>query len=281
MVKKILIASALATTILGLQGQSLASEHVKPWTVQDLLVPVTLQDYLKARFGHQIISHEPVESTEHVTFGIIAFLISLALSLAAGAALRKRLSNPVPPDRPTAGGFIELILDGLFAVMADLSGKERAREFLPLIGTLGIFILVSNLMGLVPGLAPPTDNWNTNVAMALVVFFYYHYMGLKTHGPAYIKEFLGPVIKWYALPLMILMFLIEMISHIARPLSLSVRLLGNIFGDHMVIWAFAGMAIPFVPVPFILLGIFVSFVQAFVFCALSAVYLHMATVEEE
>lgn len=257
-----------------------AAQLEAPWTIEDLLVPVTLKDYMLHKFGHQVISGEPVHSVDHVVFGIVSFIISLSLAAAAGFALRKRLKDPVPSDKPSAGGFIEIILDGLLGLMTDLSGREKAMQFLPLIGSLGIFILVSNLLGLVPGFEPPTSNWNTNVAMAIVVFFYYHYLGFKTHGVEYIKEFMGPIIKWYALPLIILMFLIEMISHVARPLSLSVRLLGNIFGDHKVIGAFTAMAIPFVPVPFILLGTFVSFVQAFVFCALSAVYLHMATMEE-
>ncbi len=276
--KTVLMLSAFLGTLL-LPGIALAKQ-AHPWTITDLLVPVTIQDYMKMRFGHGVVFHEPVHSVEHVVFGVVAFVIALLLAIATGRELRKRIEDPVPAPRFTLGSFIEMILDAAFGVMSDLSGREKAVQFLPLIGALGVFILISNLLGLIPGFAPATDNWNTNVAMAIVVFFYYHYMGFKYHGVGYIKEFMGPIIKWYALPLIILMFAIELISHFARPLSLSVRLLGNIFGDHMVIWAFAGMALPLVPVPFVMLGMFVAFVQAFVFCALSAVYLHMATIEE-
>lgn len=259
---------------------SAMAKQVGPWTITDLLVPVTIQDYMKMRFGHGIIFHEPVTSVEHVVFAAVVFLIALVLAVVTGRALRKRIESPAPEPKFTSSSFIELILDAALGVMTDLSGRKKAVQFLPLVGSLGIFILISNLLGLIPGFTPATDNWNTNVAMAIVVFLYYHYMGFRYHGIGYLKEFLGPIIKWYALPLIILMFTIEVISHFARPLSLSVRLLGNIFGDHMVIWAFAGMALPLVPVPFVMLGMFVAFVQAFVFCALSAVYLHMATIEE-
>ena len=259
---------------------SAMAKQAHPWTFTDLLVPVTIQDYMKMKFGHGVVFHEQVHSVEHVIFGAVAFVFALILSAATGRALRKRIENPVPSPKFTAGSFVELILDAALGVMTDLSGRKKAVQFLPLIGSLGIFILISNLLGLIPGFAPATDNWNTNVAMALMVFLYYHYMGFKYHGIGYLKEFMDAIIKWYALPLIILMFGIELISHFARPLSLSVRLLGNIFGDHMVVWAFVGMALPLVPVPFVMLGMFVAFVQAFVFCALSAVYLHMATIEE-
>jgi len=271
------VAAIFATILMPVSAMA---KQAHPWTITDLLVPVTIQDYMKIKFGHGVVFHGPVNSVEHVVFAAVAFIIALLLAIATGRSLRKRLENPVPDPKFKTGSFIELIMDAALGVMTDLSGRKKAIQFLPLIGTLGVFILISNLLGLIPGFAPATDNWNTNVAMAIVVFVYYHYMGFKYHGIGYIKEFMGPIIKWYALPLIILMFAIEMISHFARPLSLSVRLLGNIFGDHMVVWAFAGMALPLVPVPFVMLGMFVAFVQAFVFCALSAVYLHMATIEE-
>ena len=276
MAKGALIVSAIMMAPL-----SAWAKEVHPWTIGNLLVPVTIQDYMKMRFGHGVVTGEPVSSVEHVIFAGVAFVIALLLAAATGRALRKRMEDPTPAPKFTLSSFVELILDAAINIMTDLSGRERAVQFLPLIGSLGVFILVSNLLGLIPGFAPATDNWNTNVAMASVVFVYYHYMGFKYHGVGYLKEFMGPIIKWYALPLIILMFAIEMISHFARPLSLSIRLLGNIFGDHTVVWSFVGMAPILVPVPFVILGMFVAFVQAFVFCALSAVYLHMATIEEE
>ena len=279
-VKRIKVPGLLVLISGLLAPVSAWAEAAHPWTIGDLLVPVTFQEYMKLKFGHGVVTGEAVHSVEHVIFAGVAFVIALLLAAATGRSLRKRLQDPTPPPKFGLGSFVEMILDAAIGIMTDLSGREKAVQFLPLIGSLGVFILVSNLLGLIPGFAPATDNWNTNVAMASVVFVYYHYMGFKYHGIGYLKEFMGPVIKWYALPLIILMFAIELISHFARPLSLSIRLLGNIFGDHMVVWSFVGMAPILVPVPFVILGMFVAFVQAFVFCALSAVYLHMATIEE-
>ncbi len=130
-------------------------------------------------------------------------------------------------------------------------------------------------MGLIPGFLPPTDNLNTNVACSLTVFLFYNYHGFKAHGFGYIKHFMGPVI-WLA-PLM---FVIEVISHLVRPASLSVRLFGNIAGDHLVLNIFSHFVPLGVPVVFMFLGLFVSFIQAFVFTLLSMVYISLATTKE-
>ena len=154
----------------------------------------------------------------------------------------------------------------------------HGRKFLPLIGTLGVFILFSNLLGLVPGFLPPTQNLNTTVACALIVFFTTHYVGIRTHGAKYIKHFMGPV--WWLAPLM---FVIEFISHLARPLSLSMRLFGNIMADHMIL----GMAliapsflVIFIPPLAMVLGVFVSIVQTLIFTLLSMTYISFALAEE-
>ena len=170
--------------------------------------------------------------------------------------------------------LMEMILEGVIGLMDDIIGP-RGRKFLPLIGSLALFIFFSNLMGLLPGFLPPTQSWNTTAACAIVVFLTYHFFGFKENGIGYLKHFTGPV--WYLAPLM---FPIELISHFVRPLSLSLRLLGNITGDHLVIVIFLGI-FPFIaPMPFILFGLLVSVIQTMIFILLSMVYISMATEHE-
>ena len=134
-----------------------------------------------------------------------------------------------------------------------------------------------------PGFQPPTANLNTTLALALPVFFATHFFGVKEHGLAYFKHFFGPILKWYALPLMAIMLLIEIISHLARPLSLSLRLLGNMYGDHQVFAVFMGLlAVPLIyPIPILALGLVVCIVQTLVFCLLSMVYIGLAVAHED
>jgi F-type H+-transporting ATPase subunit a len=114
-----------------------------------------------------------------------------------------------------------------------------------------------------------------------VVFVATHIFGIRAHGIAYFKHFLGPIIKWYALPLMLLMLVIETISHLVRPLSLAIRLMGNIMGDHKVLGIFLSFGVLLVPLPVMALGLLVSVVQTLVFCLLSMVYIALAVEESE
>jgi len=251
------------------------------WSLADYLVPVTVAEFAKARFGKSVLNKNPVTDLHHVVFGIIVAVLVLVLLTLAVGRMRSQGDSLLPQSKFNPLALFQMLSDALLGLMEGIMGREKALKFLPLIGSLGVFILFSNLIGLIPGFLPPTDNLNTNLGMALTVFVLTHYHGIKAHGISYFKHFFGPIIKWYALPLMLLMFAIEMISHIARPVSLSVRLLGNIFGDHAVVTAFVAMAIPLVPVPFVLLGLLVSVVQAMVFCILSTVYISLAVEEAE
>jgi F-type H+-transporting ATPase subunit a len=175
--------------------------------------------------------------------------------------------------------IFEVVVEGIADFMRDVIGPEGP-EYMFLIGTLAIFILISNLAGMIPGFTSPTNNLNTNFAMALSVFFIYHYIGLKRHGLAYFKHFTGPII-WLA-PLMLP---IELIGHFARVLSLSIRLFGNIMGHDiiLIILAFLGglsIFLFWVPIPMMFMGIFVSFIQTFVFVLLSMIYIALALEEE-
>jgi F-type H+-transporting ATPase subunit a len=194
-----------------------------------------------------------------------------------------------------AQNFVEVILEQFIQMIDDVIGPE-GRQYLPLIATLGLFILTSNLFGLIPGLISPTGNLMTTAACALIVFFAYHAIGIKKQGVAhYLKHFMGPVPA-----LAPLMIPIELISHLARPLSLTLRLFGNMFGGHVLLaiifflmgldgligWALSGSAAGAVvggvggivmivfTVGFLYpLKILVSFLQAFIFVMLTMLYI--------
>ena len=139
-----------------------------------------------------------------------------------------------------------------------------------------LFILFNNLSGLVPGFMPATDNVNTTFACSLTVFVLTHYYGIREHGIKYVKHFMGPV--WWLAPIMIP---IEVIGHLSRPLSLGLRLFGNIMGDHLVTGIFFMLIPLFVPLIGMVLGTFVALVQAFVFILLSMAYFSGAVAHEE
>ncbi len=172
--------------------------------------------------------------------------------------------------------LLELLVTGLLALLKENVGP-KGRPFLGMVGAIGLFILVSNLAGLVPFLSSPTVSINMPVGCAIVAFLYYNIQGIRAQGAGkYFAHFLGP-----SLPLAVVMLPIEIISHLSRMLSLSVRLFGNIFGEKLVILVL-GVIVPFVvPVPMMLFGVFGSFLQAFVFTMLTVIYLGGAVVAEE
>ncbi len=163
--------------------------------------------------------------------------------------------------------FMEVIVGGIENMVVETMG-EHGRPFFPLIATLALFILVSNLIGLVPGFYPPTANINTTAACAVIVFVATHVVGIKEHGFKYVKHFMGPII-WLA-PMM---FFIEVIGHVRRVISLTLRLFGNMNGHELVLMIFFGLAPFLVPLPMMLMGVLVSFIQAFVFMLLAMIYI--------
>jgi F-type H+-transporting ATPase subunit a len=163
--------------------------------------------------------------------------------------------------------FLEVVVESIDGFMQDTMG-HHARKFFPLVATLGIYILVSNLIGLVPGFESPTSSVNTNASMALTVFAMTHIVGIREHGFKYIKQFMGPI--WWLTPLMLP---IELISHLARPLSLSIRLFGNIKGEDIVLAVILMLTPMLVPLPVFVLMIFTSFIQTIVFMILTMMYI--------
>jgi F-type H+-transporting ATPase subunit a len=172
--------------------------------------------------------------------------------------------------------ILEMFSDTIHGFLLEIVGPKGSKYF-PLIGTLAIFIFISNIAGLVPGFMSPTSNLNTTVACALTVFFYYHYQGIREHGLLkYLKHFTGPV--WWLAPIMIP---IELIGHLARIMSLSIRLFGNIMGEDIVIIILFMLAPQLIPLPMMFMAIFTSFLQAFIFIMLSMMYIAGAVATEE
>jgi F-type H+-transporting ATPase subunit a len=171
---------------------------------------------------------------------------------------------------------LELIIQFFEGLLSDLIGKD-GKKYLPLVGTVGLFILACNLMGLVPGFMSPTSKLNVTAGCALTVFLYYHWQGIKSQGLLkYLKHFMGPIP--FLAPLMVP---IEIISHFSRPLSLSMRLFGNIFAEELLILIMASI-IPFLlPLPFMAIAIITAVVQAYVFVLLSCIYIAGAVAHEE
>jgi F-type H+-transporting ATPase subunit a len=179
-------------------------------------------------------------------------------------------------------GFTQQVIETYFRfienLVKDMIGP-KGKQFIPVIGTLGVFILLSNLMGLIPIFKSPTSNVNVTFACAVFIFIYYHATGIRHQGLLnYIKHFAGPV--WWLAPLF---FPVEIIGHFSRPLSLTIRLFGNIFGEDTII-AILTMLVPFgllVPLPMMCLAIFTSLIQTLVFIMLSSVYIAGAIAHEE
>jgi len=195
----------------------------------------------------------------HVTYTWVIMIVVVTLS-----ALAVRSVKMVP-----VGGqnFFEMVITGIEDFMIGVTGEE-ARFMFPLIASLGFFILCSNYLGVIPGFYSPTANLNTTAACAVIVVVMTHVLGVKFHGIKYIKHFTGPV--WWLIPLM---FPIEIVGHIARLFSLSIRLFGNVFGEELVLgilFFLAGLYLA--PLPMMLLGLFTGFIQAFIFCLLAMMY---------
>jgi len=201
-----------------------------------------------------------------ISYAWLAMAILIGLSLAARFSLKKSAPTGVQ-------NFLETVVDGLENFIVDIMGPE-GRHYLSLVGTLFLFILVCNLEGLIPGFDSPTANINTTLALALVTFAATHYIGIKRHGIAYVKHFMGPM--WALAPLMLP---IELISHLARVMSLTFRLFGNMVAKHKLLLVLALLAPYIAPVPILGLGLLVSFVQALVFALLTMLYLS-GSVEE-
>jgi len=218
-------------------------------------------------FGIEV--HDPAHFIPD--YVVMCVIVAISLILFLGLASRKR--DLVPSKLQS---FMELIIEAFEGLLVDIIG-EQGKKFVPMIATLGLFVLLSNLLGLIPGLMSPTSKLNVTLGCALSIFIYYHWQGIRAQGLGkYLKHFTGPIP--FLAPLMVP---IEIISHFSRPLSLSIRLFGNIFAEELLIVVIASI-IPFLlPLPFMAIAIFTGLIQAFVFVLLSCIYIAGAVAHEE
>lgn len=214
-----------------------------------------------------------VKNPEHLFPDYIVMCIFVAVFLMVFFGLSSRRLQLVPSKRQS---ILELIIETFENLLVDIIGEE-GKKYLPLIATIGLFILFCNLVGLVPGFMSPTSKLNVTAGCALAVFFYYHWQGIKSQGLfKYLKHFTGPI------PLIAPLLLpIEIISHFSRPVSLSIRLFGNIFAEELLIVIIASIIPFFLPLPFMAVAIFTSIIQAFVFTLLACIYIAGAVAHEE
>lgn len=219
---------------------------------------------------------------------VMTWLISLGLII---LALVSSTSLKIIPKG--CQNILEILIEQILQLLESVMGHKKAKFFLPLMGTLTLFILTSNLIGLIPGLKAPTGNWNTTIALALIVFILTHFFGIKEKGLiGYFKHFVGPI--WWLAPLMVP---IHLIGEIAKPFSLSIRLFANMMSKHMALGCLAllivifskkailfaqTLFIPlFLPPVIMILGVLTCFIQTFVFVFLAMVYISIAMEEEE
>ena len=210
-----------------------------------------------------------IEGTwQHLAAAGLVALLLVVFGMKVRGALANTEAAIAPEDGVTARNVAEAFTEAIVGI-AKSAIPDHPEKYVPLLATFFVFILAANVLGLVPGFAPPTSTFNITFALGCVAFGAYHAYGVKTHGAVtYFKHFLGPVI--FIAPLMLV---IEIFSHAFRPVSLGVRLYANMFADHTVIEIFTGLTKAVIPVAFYALGFFVCIVQSFVFTMLSAIYI--------
>ncbi|WP_456465519.1 F0F1 ATP synthase subunit A [Persephonella sp.] len=202
----------------------------------------------------------------HILFAVIGLIVVPVLFLIFA---KKPSLVPTPLQN-----LFEMYIEFVDNMLKEQMGKE-GRRFFPLVAGLGLFIFTGNLMGMIPGFESYTANINTTLALALMVFFYYNYLGIRKHGVSYLKHFMGPIPA--AAPIF---FIIEVISHISRPITLALRLFANMTGGELITVVLI-MLIPFlIPLPIMVVHLIAVFLQTYVFMILTTVYIAGALVEE-
>ena len=242
----------------------------------------SLQATLGRRWTWQTFQATHFEIT-HILFACVVLLILLSGAFAYKSTVTRLGKDAILPS-PRLGlrAIFEGLADVVFGLVEGVMGPKNAQKYLPFLGTFFFFILFSNLISLIPGFRAPTDTLKTNLALSGLVFVTTHVLGFREHGLHYLEQFTGHLpLKSPLVILVPFMFVIELISHLVRPVSLSVRLMANMFADHMVALVFFSLVPLLLPLPFLIMGVFVSVVQAVVFTLLSSVYIGMAVAHEE
>ncbi len=223
--------------------------------------------------------HHDNANDNAILMGLHLLLVALIVVFIAKMATKSFRAVPGGTQN-----VMEAYLGGVIAMGKDVIGEEHARKYLPLIAALGLFVLISNLIGIIPGFESPTSNINVTLVLALIVFFYYNYEGVKKQGAfTYVKNFvhlgdMNPIAKF---AMSLLMYPIEIVSHLSRIVSLSFRLFGNIKGDDLFLWVLLMLTPWIIPIVPLVLLTFMAFLQTFVFMILAYVYLAGAIALED
>jgi F-type H+-transporting ATPase subunit a len=249
-------------------------EHASFWTYLVALFPA-LGENMK-NLGHTAFN-KPV--TAHSAEPMVAAVVVVVLIFLFAFAVRSKIEDyeksVIPDDKLSLRTLAEVIVSYFYNMMSDMMGPKRAKQYFPLIGTCACFILFSNVMGLIPGLNPPTSSLNVTAGCAVMVFLAFNYYGIKENGLGYFKHLAGPV--WWMAPLI---FPLELLSLFIRPVTLAMRLMLNMAVDHVLL-GIAVAAVPLlVPIPIMMLGTLIALVQVLVFCLLSSIYISLATEHE-
>lgn len=234
--------------------------------------------------GKMVMSHQDV-TEHHLEPTITAVLVGL-LVIGLAAAVRPLLADTkkaiVPEETLTLRTFIELFVGFFYGVAKDVMGAKKAKLYFPVIGACAMFIFFSNVLGVIPGMAPPTSSLSVTLGCALLVAVSYNYYGFKENGFGHIKHLFGPWLGPAGIPINILIFVIEALTmFVVRPVTLALRLMINMAVDHLIASIFIGLVALLVPLPVMILGIIVVIVQTLVFCLLTSVYIGLATEHEE
>jgi len=212
---------------------------------------------------------------DHTATATLVIAALLTWAFVARRQMQAATDAVVPDATLTARNTLEIFVEWFVGFIEGLLGHQ-GRQLVHIYATFFLFILAANLTGLLPGVIPPTSNFNVTFALGVTSFLIYNYYGFRAKGVGYLKHFLGPI--WW---LAFLMLPLELIDNLVRPVSLALRLFGNMTGDHLVLEIFTGLTKVGVPVIFYALGAFVSLIQAFVFTILSIIYLSLALAEHE
>lgn len=217
----------------------------------------------------------------HVPAHTLALIVGSVIMLVGGFIYRAQISsakNYIIPDKGiSVRNIIEALTQAIYGTAKTVMGEESARKYFPYVIFCFLFILINNLIGIFPGSMSATQNLNTTLALGIFTFLYFNFQGIRAVGFVnYMKHFAGPMPA-----LAILIFPIEIISVSVRPLSLALRLRGNMDGDHLILGIFSELVPYLVPIPFYAMGIFVGFLQAFVFTLLTMIYIGMATAHHD
>jgi F-type H+-transporting ATPase subunit a len=215
---------------------------------------------------------------------VIVYLTTEVRGIYKRMANARRTSDLAPEEELTLQTFFEVFFELFYNLSKDIMGAKNTKRYFPLIGASAIFIFISNAVGFIPGMLPPTSNLNVTWGCAVLVFVAFNYYGLRDNGLDYVKHMAGwgtfksPVAN---AALACLMLPIEFISICVRPVTLAIRLMMNMAVDHLLLSLFGGFFAILVPLPIMFLGIIVVCVQTLVFCLLTAIYIGLATEHAE